>query len=108
MWKPTKKQHLANKKYVDENGGGSGSGIVINGVMGGESNKLTFEPIEPNLSVTDLLNAMIVVVDSSGEWVTTAKIFGVNKLENEGFLDLVFGTNTVLTYEVSTGTVIMG
>ncbi len=108
MWKPTKKQHLANKKYVDENGGGSGSGIVINGVMGGESNKPTFEPIEPNLSVTDLLNAMIVVVDSSGEWVSTAEIFGVNKLENEGFLDLVFGTNTVLTYEVSTGTVIMG
>ncbi len=28
MWKPTKKQHLANKKYVDENGG-SGSIFVV-------------------------------------------------------------------------------
>lgn len=29
MWKPTKKQHLTNKKYVDENGGGSGSGLDV-------------------------------------------------------------------------------
>lgn len=29
MWKPTKKQHLTNKKYVDENGGGSGLDVFI-------------------------------------------------------------------------------
>lgn len=27
-WKPTKKQHLTNKKYVDENGSGSSSVLV--------------------------------------------------------------------------------
>ena len=36
MWKPTKKQHLTNKQYVDESSGsGSGGGIaaVLNFVM---------------------------------------------------------------------------
>ncbi len=43
MWKPTKKQHLTNKKYVDENGG-SGSGLdmfVVNFDADAAANALT-------------------------------------------------------------------
>lgn len=45
MWKPTKKQHLTNKKYVDENGG-SGSIFVVTFYGDEGTVKCSVEPTE--------------------------------------------------------------
>lgn len=59
MWKPTKKQHLANKKYVDENGGGSGSSVVLQAVFNNVAMALYFKPAPTDLTVKDIFNAQI-------------------------------------------------
>ncbi len=102
MWKPTKKQHLTNKKYVDENGG-SGSPLIITGVYDGESSLPTFEPIEPNLSVMDLIKALAVFFES-GELVEAQTIAVVEKY-GESSLILRSVNGRGLVYVPSTGAV---
>lgn len=98
MWKPTKKQHLTNKKYVDESSGSGGSGLVIEAIMDTEGN-ITFSPLEPGLTIDDFFGA-IVQVTYEDIISSNAPSFGYSKV-TEANIDP--NTNIIYFYFVLTG-----
>lgn len=91
MFKPTKPQHIVNKKYVDENsGGGSGEKLIVNMVYDPETEITTSDKTFGEIREA-MDNGTCVLFHSSGsdsEQLVKAHTYEINKMSNDSEISL--------------------